>query len=121
MVFQREITVSSKGLDSVLDITEQIEKIVDESKILKGLVNVFHPGSTASITTIEYESGLEKDIKNILNKLIPRGINYEHNTTEGDDNGDAHLKSAFIGPQITCPVKNGKMIDARCLAADNFN
>jgi secondary thiamine-phosphate synthase enzyme len=109
MVFQREILINSKGLDSIYDITENIEKFIEESKVQKGLVNIFHPGSTASITTIEFEPGLQKDFPEFLNKIIPRNLNYKHKTTGGDDNGDAHIKSALIGPQITCPIKNGAL------------
>jgi secondary thiamine-phosphate synthase enzyme len=105
MFFQRDISINSKGLDSIYDITDHIANIVRESKISKGLVNVFHPGSTASITITEFEHGLEKDFQIILNKLIPRGSDYNHE----DGNGDAHLKAALIGPQITIPFKNSEI------------
>ena len=110
MVFQKEININSNGFDSISDITDIVESIVSESKINTGIVNVFLIGSTASITTIEFEDGLEKDLKDILNKIAPRGNNYYHNRRWNDGNGDAHLKASLIGPQITCPVKNNKIL-----------
>lgn len=110
MIFQKEITLNSEGFDSIYDITDIVNNCVKDSKIENGIVNVFLIGSTASITTIEFEDGLEMDLKNILNKIIPRGVNYNHNRKWGDGNGDAHLKASLIGPQITCPVKNNRVV-----------
>jgi len=110
MVFQKEIIINSDAFDSIYDITDMVNNTIKESKINNGLVNVFLIGSTASITTIEFEDGLEMDLKNILNKIIPRGFNYNHNRKWGDENGDAHLKASLIGPQITCPVKNNNIV-----------
>ena len=105
MVYQKEIVLQSGAFDSMYDITREVEKIVKESGINTGIVNVFNIGSTASITTIEFETGLEKDFPELLNRLIPRGANYKHNNTWHDGNGDGHLKASLLGPDITCPVK----------------
>jgi len=110
MVYQEEIRISSSAFDSIFDITDEIYGIVKKSKINNGIVNVFNIGSTASITTIEYEPGLKKDFPELLNKIIPRGANYHHNNTWHDGNGDGHLKASLIGPQITCPVHNNEII-----------
>ena len=110
MVFQKEIRLNSKAFDSIYDITNEVQNIVRESNIQKGIVNVFNIGSTASITTIEFEPGLQKDFPQFLNKILPRGANYHHDNTWGDGNGDGHLKASLIGPQITCPVSNANII-----------
>ena len=110
MVFQKEIRIKSDAFDSVIDITNDIARVVKESSIQNGLVNVFNIGSTASITTIEYEPGLKRDFPEFLNKIIPRGANYHHNDTWQDGNGDGHLKATLIGPQITCPVNKQELV-----------
>lgn len=110
MVFQKQINIKSKAFDSIYDITPQVQSIVQESGIENGMVNVFNIGSTASITTIEFEPGLQKDLPEFLNKILPRGGAYNHDYTWGDGNGDAHLKASLIGPQITCPVKNSSVV-----------
>jgi len=110
MVFQKEIIVKSKAFDSIYDITSEVQKIISESEIKSGIVNVFHIGSTGSITTIEFEPGLQKDLQSYLNRLFPRGENYFHHQTWNDGNGDGHLKSSFIGPSISCPIKNNEIV-----------
>lgn len=109
MVYQNEINLQSSAFDAIYDITREVENVVKQSNITNGTVNVFNIGSTASITTIEFESGLERDFPELLNSIIPRGKNYHHNNTWGDGNGDAHLKASLIGPQITCPVVGGRL------------
>ena len=110
MVFQKEIILNSKAFDAIYDITDEVQTIITESSIKNGIVNIFCIGSTASITTIEFEPGLQKDFPQLLNKVIPRGANYHHNNTWGDGNGDGHLKASLIGPQITCPVNNASAV-----------
>ncbi len=110
MVFQKEISLNTNGFDSIYDITDKVNEVIKESKIKDGIVNIFLIGSTASITTIEFEDGLVQDIKEILNKIIPRGVNYNHNKRWHDGNGDAHLKASLIGPQITCPIKENSIV-----------
>ncbi|MCP5497864.1 MAG: YjbQ family protein [Leptospiraceae bacterium] len=110
MVFQKQISLKSRAFDSIYDITSQVQAIVQESSIQNGMVNVFNIGSTASITTIEFEPGLQKDLPEFLNKIIPRGDSYNHDLTWGDGNGDAHLKASLIGPQITCPIKDASLV-----------
>lgn len=110
MVFQEIITLKSAAFDNIYDITDQIQAIVSKSRISNGLVNVFNIGSTAAITTIEFEPGLQKDFPVFLNNLLPRGGQYYHNDTWRDGNGDGHLKASLIGPQISCPLKDGKLV-----------
>ena len=110
MKYQKELYIDSKAFDSIYNITDKIQQIVSESNIKCGIVNIFNIGSTASITTIEYEPGLIKDLPIFLNKILPRGVNYCHDNTWHDGNGDGHLKASLIGPQITCPINNNELV-----------
>ncbi len=109
MVKTKRLKLSTKGRDHVIDITGEVGGIVSESKIKNGLVAVFIHGSTASVTTIEYEPGLVKDIKTIDEKLVPSSVSYAHDATWGDANGYAHLRASLIGPSLTVPVVDGSM------------
>ncbi|MBU1935765.1 secondary thiamine-phosphate synthase enzyme YjbQ [bacterium] len=103
------ISLSTKGDGDIRDLTEQVASQLSETKLKDGIVTVFVPGSTASITTIEFEPGLRKDIPEILNRLIPSGIRYHHDDTWGDGNGYAHVRAAFVGPGITVPFTDGRL------------
>ncbi|MFN7182037.1 MAG: secondary thiamine-phosphate synthase enzyme YjbQ [Planctomycetota bacterium] len=109
-VYRSTFSIDTKGNCDIIDITPQIKKAVFECKIKEGLVNVFVIGSTASITTIEYESGLIKDIKNILDKLIPANKDYEHHKRWHDDNGHSHIRASIIGPDVTIPISNSNLL-----------
>lgn len=109
MVKAKRIKLNTKGNDHVIDITEKVIEVIKETKVIEGLVTVFVHGSTASVTTIEYEPGLIKDIKTMDEKLIPSDISYAHDATWGDANGYAHLRASLIGPSLTVPVENGSM------------
>jgi secondary thiamine-phosphate synthase enzyme len=84
--------------------------VLSRSKIKTGIVNVCNVGSTAAVGTIEFEPGLERDLPAILNKLIPPSRNYGHEQTWHDGNGHSHLQATLLGPSITVPVKNGKLV-----------
>ena len=103
------IKISTKGNDDVVDITSKVAEIVSGSKIKSGLVNVFVSGSTASVTTIEYEPGLVRDVKALGERLAPSDEDYSHNDTWGDGNGHSHIKASVIGPSLTVPFTAGKM------------
>jgi len=103
MIQTSEIKLTSTGSGDIIDITEDISQIVNSSDINSGTVTVFVPGSTAGLTTIEYEPGLLKDVPELLEKLIPSDRNYHHDDTWHDGNGFSHLRSALIGPDITIP------------------
>lgn len=109
MVKTKRIKLSTKGRDHVINITGEVEQAVTESKIKAGIATVFVYGSTASVSTVEYEPGLVKDIKNIDEKLIPSDVSYNHDETWGDANGYAHLRATIYGPSITVPIVNGEM------------
>jgi secondary thiamine-phosphate synthase enzyme len=104
-----EIIKSSEANCQIFDITEDIEEIIEKSKIKNGIVTVFAIGSTTGITTLEYETGLIKDIPKLMEKLIPTYQNYNHNETWGDGNGHSHLRSALIKTSLTIPLVNSEM------------
>jgi len=108
-VYQKAFRVSTKGDCDVLDITPEVSRIVAESKIATGVVNVSGRGSTLGITTIEYESGCVKDLRRALEKIAPMNSDYAHNARWGDDNGYAHLRSALVGTARGFPLSSGRL------------
>lgn len=103
------LTIQTKGHYDFIDITDQIASLIEQSKIKDGIVNIFIPGSTAAITTIEYEQGVIQDLKEVLEKIAPENYDYQHHLKWGDYNGAAHIKSALIKTSLTVPIENGKM------------
>lgn len=108
--YSDEINIKTNGEADIVDITSNVQKVVAISKIKNGIVCVFVPGSTGTITTIEYEPGLMKDLPRALEKIAPRNIHYDHHETWHDDNGRSHVKASLMGPSATFPIKNGKLI-----------
>ncbi len=103
------ISVSTHGQGDIIDITSQAIEIIQKHNVYSGILCLFVPGSTAAITTIEYEPGLKKDINIFLEKLIPRNAHYHHHDTWHDDNGSSHLRASMTGPSITVPIVNGTL------------
>ncbi len=93
----------------IKNITTQINKIVMESAIENGMVNIFVVGSTGSITTIEYEPGVVEDLKRAINEIAPIGLEYEHEKAWHDGNGHSHVQAALIGPSLSIPVRSSKL------------
>lgn len=93
----------------VIDVTPQVAKQVKESAIGNGCVTLFIPGSTAALTTIEFESGVINDLKKAVDRMAPEDIYYEHNERWGDGNGYAHVRAAMIGPSLYIPVIEAEM------------
>jgi len=110
MVFQREVKISTQTHGEMHDLTDDVQKIVDESKIAAGLVNVSLVGSTAAISTIEFEPGLERDLPEALDRLIPPSRSYGHEQAWHDGNGHSHLQATLLGPSLILPVSNGKIV-----------
>jgi secondary thiamine-phosphate synthase enzyme len=109
MVSTDIISLSTKGFTDILDITDKVTAIVAESAVQNGLVNVFCSGSTGSITTIEYESGVINDLKKAIERIAPSNIPYEHDRRWGDGNGFSHVRAALMKPSLTIPVINGRL------------
>jgi secondary thiamine-phosphate synthase enzyme len=110
MVHQEEISIRTKGHGDMHDLTEKVGAIVAASGMRSGLVNVFNIGSTAAVGTIEFEPGLQRDLPEILDKLIPPSRNYGHEQAWHDGNGHSHLQATLLGQSLTVPVANGKPI-----------
>jgi secondary thiamine-phosphate synthase enzyme len=106
-VFQRTVRIKTKGHTDVIDITTQVERIVAESGVREGVVNVSGRGSTLAVTTIEFEPGAVADLQRALEQIAPANDDYAHNARWGDRNGYAHLRSALMGTAKTFPVSNG--------------
>ena len=104
-----EFYVNTKGFCDVIDITPEVSKFVLDSGVKNGIVVVFVPGSTAGITTIEYESGVLNDICRIIERLVPSNERYEHNLRWGDGNGFSHVRASLMGPSISVPLVNGSL------------
>ena len=110
MVIQEQLSLSTQGHGHMHDITSQVVSMVKQSGVSAGLVNVFNVGSTGAIGAIEFEPGLERDLPEILNKLIPPSRDYGHEQTWHDGNGHSHLQATWLGPELTIPVQNGKPV-----------
>lgn len=110
MVHGRTITVPTEGFSDIINISVEVQSAVSASGITDGLVAVTVIGSTASVTTIEYEPALVEDMKEWLEKIIPRNIRSRHSETWGDDNGFSHMRASLMGPGITLPVVNGRVL-----------
>lgn len=109
IVYSDTISLSTKGFGDTADITDAVAKIHEKSNITNGLVTVFCKGSTGTITTIEFESGVIQDLKEALEKIAPSDIPYEHNKAWEDGNGFSHVRAALMKPSISIPVIDGKM------------
>jgi len=109
MIFSETISLSTKGFSDILDITHHVNGVIDRSKIENGLVTVFCPGSTGAVTTIEYESGVLKDLQKAIEKIVPSNIPYEHDKRWGDGNGFSHVRAALMKPSLTIPLTKGRL------------
>jgi secondary thiamine-phosphate synthase enzyme len=103
------ISFSTSGDTDIIDMTRQVSEKVVTSGIEEGYVHLFVPGSTASITTIEYERGAVSDLKEAIERLAPEDKYYRHNERWGDGNGHAHVRASLLGPSLTIPVINGNL------------
>jgi secondary thiamine-phosphate synthase enzyme len=110
MVKTEKIIVKTKGNCDIVDITSHVSRVVAQSDITSGTATLFNVGSTAGITTTEYEPGLVKhDIASAFEKIAPAGARYEHEETWHDDNGHAHVRAALLGPSLTVPFVNAEL------------
>ncbi len=99
----------TNGRNDCVDITEPVQQAVHRATIRQGFVTVFVTGSTAGVTTIEYEPGLVKDLQAAVKRLFPEELPYAHHESEGDDNGFSHLRASFIGPSLSVPIVDGAL------------
>ena len=103
------IQTRTRGDGDTIDLTPELAELVRESDIANGIATVFIGGSTAGITTIEYESGVIEDLDEVLETVAPRGRDWRHHRRWGDHNGYSHIRSALIGPSLTVPFVDGEL------------
>ncbi len=110
MVFQEQIQFRTKKHGDMHDVTDEVNRLVKESGIQTGIAHVFCIGSTAAIGAIEFEPGLQRDLPELLDRLIPPSRDYGHEQTWHDGNGHSHLQATVLGPSLSIPVNQGQLI-----------
>jgi len=104
------VAVSTRGDSHMLDLTARVQDLVRRHRFREGQALVFVSGSTAGLTTVEFEPGLQKDLPAAFERLVPRGIRYEHEETWHDDNGHSHVRASLLGPSLTVPFRDGLLL-----------
>lgn len=107
---RRLLTIATEADTNIHDLTDEVRSLVTDSGAMEGHVLVFTPGSTAGITTIEYEAGALADFAKTLEELAPSGGFYQHNERWGDGNGYSHVRAALLGPSLTVPIAEGQLL-----------
>ena len=108
-VISDSLSFSTEGFSDMKDLTGDVSKKLSENKLKNGIVNLFVPGSTGGLTTIEYESGLVQDFSEFMEKIIPSNVTYHHDARWGDGNGFSHVRSSLLGPSLTVPFSDGTL------------
>lgn len=109
-VVTKVVQLRSSKENDIIDVTKQTSDALRESGLNNGIINVFVAGSTAAITTIEYEPGLRHDFPKMLSRIAPKDIRYRHDETWHDGNGHSHVRASLVGPSLTVPFSNGVLI-----------
>ncbi|MFX1518060.1 MAG: secondary thiamine-phosphate synthase enzyme YjbQ [Promethearchaeota archaeon] len=109
-VYQSEIQLKETHETEIVDITSDLERLVHQSDIKKGVVTVFVGGSTGAIITLEFEPGLLRDIPDFLERVAPKSLAYFHEQTWHDGNGHSHVRASLLGPSLTIPITHGNVI-----------
>ena len=109
-IITKSIKIQSKGESDIIDLNDMVSEKITESGISNGIVTVFVAGYTGALTTIEYEPGLLKDFPDMLSRIAPNEINYEHEERWHDGNGRSHVKASLVGPSLTIPFKDGSLL-----------
>ena len=110
MVVTQKITLDTTGNCDIQNITSHVTRAITASELTAGIDTVFCPGATGGVTTIEYESGLLGDIRQMLDEIIPANRDYLHGLRSGEDNGHSHLRATLVGPSLTIPFSDGRLI-----------
>jgi secondary thiamine-phosphate synthase enzyme len=110
MISTIQIDIQTRGHCDVKDVTPLVQQALTKSGLQEGQATVFVAGSTAGVTTVEFEPGLVKDLNEFFQKIIPEGPEYHHHATWGDDNGSSHVRAALLKPSLTIPFKNGRLL-----------
>ncbi len=107
--YHNTISFQTRGNCDIIDITQRVDDIVKESNLGTGICTIFCPGSTGSLTTIEYEDGLLKDFPEVMERIAPKGEEYAHDQRWGDGNGHSHVRASLVGPSLTIPFVKKKL------------
>lgn len=100
----------TQGFCDIINITSKVQNQVERDGVREGLASIFVSGSTAALTTMEYEPGLIQDVKEFLEKIVPSNRRYHHDDRWGDDNGFSHLRASLLGPSVQVPIGSGKLL-----------
>ena len=109
-VITRTHTIRTSGQGDAHDVTRLVADELESAPLRSGLATVSVIGSTAAVTTIEFEPGAVADLNAVLERLAPRGAGYQHHLRWGDDNGSSHVRAALLGPSITIPFADGRLL-----------
>jgi secondary thiamine-phosphate synthase enzyme len=110
MIVTSEITLNTKGECDIVDITPEIEQEVAKAGVANGIVTIFVAGSTAGLTTIEFESGVLADLQGMWERIVPKDIAYAHDRRWGDGNGYSHVRASLLGASLTVPFNNKRLM-----------
>jgi secondary thiamine-phosphate synthase enzyme len=104
------LNIPTKGMGDAIDLTAQVNTLLRRSGLTDGTATVFVPGSTAGVTTIEFESGVVGDLQQAFERLVPQNIHYAHDARWGDGNGFSHVRASLLGPSLTIPFSTGRLL-----------
>jgi secondary thiamine-phosphate synthase enzyme len=110
MTYQREFQIHTSEHGQMHDLTDDVARVIAESRVRCGIAHIFNVGSTGAIGTIEFEPGLQEDLPAMLDKLLPPSRDYGHERAWHDGNGHSHLQATLLGPSLTVPIKDGKLV-----------
>jgi secondary thiamine-phosphate synthase enzyme len=105
-----DFSLKTSGDSDLIDITGKVSKALKDSGLSSGIVTIFVPGSTAGVTTIEYEEGAVRDFQGAIERVAPKGIHYHHDARWGDGNGYSHIRASLLGPSLTVPFSSSKLL-----------
>jgi secondary thiamine-phosphate synthase enzyme len=108
-IISDSLSFSTGGFSDMKDLTEEVSKKLSENGLQNGILNLFVPGSTGSLTTIEHEPGLVEDFSEFIEKVIPSNVSYHHDAKWGDGNGFSHVRAALVGASLNVPFSNGRL------------
>ena len=120
MVHTERLQFQTAGDGDIIDITEEVAGCVRQSGLVDGIATLFVPGSTAGLTTVEYEPGLVEDLQELFERIAPRGRSYHHDLRWGDGNGYSHVRASLLGPSLDSALRR-RRADARHVATDHFD
>jgi len=109
MIISKQLALSTRGHGDTVDLTPGVERALREAQLTSGVVTLFVVGSTAALTTIEYEDGAVHDLGRAFERVAPRDAEYEHHLRWGDDNGHSHVRAALLGPSLSVPFVGGRL------------